>query len=470
MAFPLRTPLRPFQPQDRRHLVTVRSSDELAALAAEAQREALARERDALLRQPDEALRARLLKHGFAEQTLPEGRTALLDLLAEANLKARSQVVSYPLRKTPRSPRAIKSFLVAPIDVEDVGFVNFLLDSGSSGALITAELRERLGLSPSDGQVVKGVDSSGLTLRQKVRLPALRLGPQMLNIRDAYVTSLKSDHDIDVVLFHLPSPNPNKTRYPVTSSGGVLGLNFLRMFEFEICQDRQRMSFHPPGHIDKGVLEVEGMAKLNCDVLKGGLLGVPVSLNGSARFPAILDLGANFSILNWPAAELAGVRRGGGEAGEGGSGGSSSSSIEEIASVDGQRGNRIRRGFLDVVLGDEGECWMGSAVCPVEHRPAVWGQPSVGRIPQLIYLCSLCTSLPRVTPPAPPRPPVLLNTTHTCAGSPYVPSRALALMVRDIPSFSALGFGDSPVMVLGYDLLSADRLVLDLRNQRIFVK
>ncbi|EFJ46890.1 hypothetical protein VOLCADRAFT_92651 [Volvox carteri f. nagariensis] len=37
-------------------------------------------------------------------------------------------------------------------NVEDVGFVNFLLDSGSSGALITAELRERLGLSPSDGQ------------------------------------------------------------------------------------------------------------------------------------------------------------------------------------------------------------------------------------------------------------------------------------------------------------------------------
>ena len=47
-------------------------------------------------------------------------------------------------------------------------------------------------------QVVKGVDSSGLTLRQKVRLPPLRLGPQLLDIRDAYVTTLKSDHDIDV--------------------------------------------------------------------------------------------------------------------------------------------------------------------------------------------------------------------------------------------------------------------------------
>ncbi len=31
--------------------------------------------------------------------------------------------------------------------------MNFLLDSGSSGALITSELRETLGLTPLDGQV-----------------------------------------------------------------------------------------------------------------------------------------------------------------------------------------------------------------------------------------------------------------------------------------------------------------------------
>ena len=55
----------------------------------------------------------------------------------------------------------------------------------------------------------------------------------------------------------------------VLLSGGVLGLNFLRMFEVEICQDRKRMAFHPPGHIDKGVLDVAGMAVLHCDVLKG---------------------------------------------------------------------------------------------------------------------------------------------------------------------------------------------------------
>ncbi|KAG2498190.1 hypothetical protein HYH03_003944 [Edaphochlamys debaryana] len=314
--------------------------------------------------------------HGYALGSLPTDREGLLGLLVEAQLKARTQVVSMPLRKTPRSPRAVKSFLVVPVDVGDVGFVNFLLDSGSSGALITAELREQLGLSPSDGQVVKGVDSGGVTLRQKVRLPPLRLGPQELGITEAYVTTLKSDHDIDV--------------------GGVLGLAFLRAFEMEVCQDRQRLAFHPPGHIAKGLLDVRGMAVLQCSLLKGGLLGVPVSLNGSARFPAILDLGANFSILNWPAAELAGVSRTGGDSGRSAEG-------REVVS-----GARLRKGFLDVVLGDE--------------------------------------------------------------GSPFVPSRPLALMVRDTPSFAALGFGDSPVMVLGYDLLAADRMVLDVRNQRIYVK
>ncbi|KAG2435840.1 hypothetical protein HXX76_007035 [Chlamydomonas incerta] len=370
-----------WRPARQGRCIRVGSAEEIAALTAVAQSEAIERERELLKTHSTPELRERAIKHGFADQALPESHAELLELLAGANLKARSQVVSFPLRKTPRSPRAIKSFLVAPIDVEDVGFVNFLLDSGSSGALITGELRDVLGHSPTDGQVVKGVDSSGLTLRQKVKLPPLRLGPQLLDIRDAYVTTLKSDHDIDV--------------------GGVLGLNFLRMFELEVCQDRQRLAFHPPGHIDKGVLDVGGMAVLHCDVLKGGLLGVPVSLNGSARFPAILDLGANFSILNWPAAELAGVRRGA-------DGAPADSSMQEVTSIDGQRSNRIRRGYLDVVLGGE--------------------------------------------------------------DSSYVPGRSLALMVRDIPSFAVLGFGDSPVMVLGYDLLSADRLVLDLRNQRIFIK
>lgn len=42
------------------------------------------------------------------------------------------------------------------------------------------------------------MDSGGLTVRQKVRLPPLRLGPAPLAISEGYVTTLKSDHDVEV--------------------------------------------------------------------------------------------------------------------------------------------------------------------------------------------------------------------------------------------------------------------------------
>lgn len=64
--------------------------------------------------------------------------------------------------------------------------------------LITTAVREALGLSPMDGSTVKGVDSAGPTLRQRVALPPLRIGSTLVPLREAYVTSLKVDHDIDI--------------------------------------------------------------------------------------------------------------------------------------------------------------------------------------------------------------------------------------------------------------------------------
>ncbi len=59
-------------------------------------------------------------------------------------------------------------------------------------------MREALGFSPMDGATVKGVDSAGMTLRQRVALPPLLLGSTRVPLRDAYVTTLKTDHDIDI--------------------------------------------------------------------------------------------------------------------------------------------------------------------------------------------------------------------------------------------------------------------------------
>lgn len=362
----------PFETEDARRLSDERYND------------LLAQELDRLKPLSDEQLMDSVRQQGWllgGQQPQAAGgawREGAMRALAEASLRERSRVVTFPLRKTPKSPRVFKSFYVVPIDVDTVGFVNFVLDSGTSGALIFPELREALGHSPVDGDVVKGVDSGGHTLRQKVALPPLRLGTQALALDHAFVSTIKSDLDVDV--------------------GGVLGLNFLRTFEIEVDVAREQLVFHPAGHIARGYLDVSGMACLTCDALKGGLLSLPVSINASERFPAILDLSANFSIINSYAAAAAGYSREGAYAAD---------QVEVVKSTDGQRTQGIRRGFLDVVLGGEGD-------------------------------------------------------------TRYVPVQ-MGLLVRDLPSMAALGYGEQPMMVLGRDLLGGRRLVLQLGELKVYV-
>lgn len=45
---------------------------------------------------------------------------------------------------------------------------------------------------------MRGLDASGLTLRQRLALPALRLGPQLLDIQEGFVTSLRGVHGDEV--------------------------------------------------------------------------------------------------------------------------------------------------------------------------------------------------------------------------------------------------------------------------------
>lgn len=56
--------------------------------------------------------------------------------------------------------------------------------------------------------------------------------------------------------------------------------------------------------------------------------------------------------------------------------------------------------------------------------------------------------------------------THTS----FVPRIPMAVLVRDVPGFAALGYADVPMMVLGMDLLGQGRLVLQLASQRVFVQ
>lgn len=54
--------------------------------------------------------------------------------------------------------------------------------------------------------------------------------------------------------------------------------------------------------------------------------------------------------------------------------------------------------------------------------------------------------------------------------SSFVPRTPMAMLVRDVAGFAALGYAEVPMMVLGMDLLGQGRLVLQLASQRVFVK
>ena len=53
--------------------------------------------------------------------------------------------------------------MTVPVDVDGVGFTDFLLDAGVYGAAITPSLRERLGLAPTDGAAVTALASGATT-------------------------------------------------------------------------------------------------------------------------------------------------------------------------------------------------------------------------------------------------------------------------------------------------------------------
>lgn len=65
-----------------------------------------------------------------------------------------------PLRLTSLRPGAAKSYVTVLLDVDGLGFRNFLVDSGTSGVLVTPALRDALGISPYDGAPVTGLQAS----------------------------------------------------------------------------------------------------------------------------------------------------------------------------------------------------------------------------------------------------------------------------------------------------------------------
>jgi hypothetical protein len=84
--------------------------------------------------------------------------------------------VRFPLRLTFTGRRRLRRYLTIPVDVDGVGFVDFLLEAMTYNPMIIPEFRQTLGLGPADGDIVRTVVAGGPTIRQRVALPEMWIG------------------------------------------------------------------------------------------------------------------------------------------------------------------------------------------------------------------------------------------------------------------------------------------------------
>lgn len=195
-----------------------------------------------------------------------------------------------PLRQIvgmPGNPRA--GYVLVTLDLPgDAGFVDFLIDTGATAALISPTLREMLGSHATDGAAIRGLGSMGETVRQKTTIADVAVGGLTLGDLNAVVTDLSATGLPSVV-------------------GGMLGLEFLSRFETEFDFANKTLAFHAPGTIASGAVDVADLVEIPLRTHATGLKLVRCSLNGGAPFDAIVDAGSFFSVANWMAAASGGV-------------------------------------------------------------------------------------------------------------------------------------------------------------------
>jgi hypothetical protein len=290
---------------------------------------------------------------GDAPASAPNNNAAALQRrLAARRLRERARVVRLPLRHTSSGKRAAaRRYMTVPVDVDGVGFTDFLLDAGVYGAAITPSLRERLGLAPTDGAAVTALASGGATVRQRVQLPDLWIGTAKLPPLQATVgplpsaalatTSGAADATTQQQQQQQRPPSPlaaararqqqqqeqqqqdqHNQQQAAEPPGGLLGVKALRAFDVDVDPRRGALGLHPAGHAAAGLLDVSGLRPVACRFTRAGLVCLPVALGlaggGGGGAPAlapppppavlgILDLSATVSVLNWQAASLLGM-------------------------------------------------------------------------------------------------------------------------------------------------------------------
>jgi hypothetical protein len=269
--------------------------------------------------------------------------------------------------------RSKTGHLLVPVHLGDSVF-EFILDTGASITVITPSTRDTLGIAPDAGVPVKAAGANGsIDSVRVVDLPPVRVaGREHAGLQAAVMP-----------LAHLERPLGQ--RLP-----GILGQNFLVSHRLELDFPTSTLVFHPGDSVGPEFPSGALVDWQHFDV--ASLIKLTVSIDGSDPFPAVLDLGAGRSIVNWHAAALAGVN------------------IEDD-------------------LPKTAEPLLGADAQSLELRARAFESLSFGEVE---------------------------------FASPQ-------LYIGDIGVFETLGIADGPAMVLGVDLLSDRRILIDYPKQTLLV-
>jgi len=206
----------------------------------------------------------------------------------EERLRGSTRVPLRQIVGMPGNPRA--GYVLVTLDLPgDAGFVDFLIDTGATAALISPALRDLLGAHATDGAAIRGLGSMGETVRQKT------------TVTDVAVGGVPLKGDLNCVVTDLSA-----TGLP-SVVGGMLGLEFLSRFETEFDFANKTLAFHAPGTIVSGAVELDDLIEIPLKTHPTGLKLVRCSLNAGAPFDAVVDAGSFFSAANWMAAASGGV-------------------------------------------------------------------------------------------------------------------------------------------------------------------
>lgn len=181
--------------------------------------------------------------------------------------------------------------VLVPAYIEGVGERWFILDTAAGGSVISSRIREALQPHSRDVRRETIIGATGPTELEIVRIPGLRIGSNSHSSLWSLIADLPEFRDFGGL--------------PVE---GILGVDVLATYDVVIDIPAGSVALHPMNGTASDSFGEGGASIPFRSELQDGLVQFSIQLN-QEPVEAILDTGAQYGMINWPAANLAGIVR-----------------------------------------------------------------------------------------------------------------------------------------------------------------